>query len=66
MPFMEVPKSCCTLGVYFLHWNIYGDIQTGSENLKFSVGTLNSPSTQGVIVSIPAASVYCENVDNYT
>ena len=38
-----------------MYWNVYGDIQTGSENLRFSIGTPTPLSTQGVIVNIPAA-----------
>ena len=40
--------------------------QIDSENLKFSVGTLNSLIIQSVIINILAASVYYENVDTYT
>ena len=65
LQFVEVLKFCYRLETYSLHWSIYESIQIGNENLKVLVGIPNPLSTQGVIISIPAASVYYENVDKY-
>ena len=35
------PKALLPLEAYCLYGNIYGNTQTGSENLRFSISTLN-------------------------
>ena len=42
------------------------NIQTGSENLRFSVGKHDPLIMQGVIINIQATLVNYENVNTYT